>query len=292
MGLFGGSDRASKLVEQANGESTTKKRLTSTGGRLTTWLQDRPVIDYLDPDGNGSVGEQPHFILFNQSKGLRIYDDEVERGEEYPVHGNYMSVCVITDQRILLLIPLGEGDHLWDFSYEEIDGVAVNELNSKHYRLDLKRDDHLFTFPINSSYLNGDEAGDIEDYLCSTIGLARLTPSDRLVRKARDNQENIETYADSPETVAGLNLSDYLRSDESSQFVFRNRTRGLYVRESDDAMADSRHYAPSSGQSAYAILTNQRVLFLIGRDQGYRDQGVDYELFLGLISMPEKHITS
>lgn len=277
MGLFGGSDRASELVSKAQGESVTKKRLARTGGRLVTWLRDRPIIDYLDSGDGSSVGEQPHYIFFNQSKGLRIYDDEVERSEEYPVHGNYMSVCTITDERILFIIPLGEGDQVWDFSYEEIDGVAASELDSRHFRLDIKRDEHLFTFPINSGYLKGDDIEVIEDYLCSAIGLTRLTPNNEFVKNARDNQGNVETYANSPTTVAGLNLNEYLRDDESSRFVFRNRTRGLYVRESDDALADSRHYTPSSGQSAYAILTNRRVLFLIGRDRGYRDRSVDYE---------------
>lgn len=277
MGLFGGSDRASQLVAEANGESVTKKRLSNTGGRLFTWLRDRPVIDYLEPGDNASAGEQPQYILFNQSKGLRIFDDEVKRTEEYPVHGNYMSVCTITDRRILFVVPLGEGDQVWDFSFEEIDGVAANELDSRHFRLDLKKENHLFTFPINSGYLKGDEIEDIENYLCSTIGLVQLASNDELVKSARDHQENVETYANSPTSVAGLDLSEYLRSDESSQFVFRNRTRGLYVRESDDSMADSRHYTPSSGHSAHVLLTDQRVLFLIGRNRGYRDQSVDYE---------------
>lgn len=103
-------------VQQAKG-SFSKKALTKQSGRLS----EQRVVDYLNP------GEHLEYLLWHQSKGLRIIHPN---GEEETPHHNSTTGCrflLITDQRLCYLAGLENRDVQQNFGYYQLTDVEATD---------------------------------------------------------------------------------------------------------------------------------------------------------------------
>lgn len=94
---------------------------TGTGGLLSTgYLRDAPAREYLDAD------ETPAFVVTNTDRGV-LREDEGEDHEITPGE-SYRTICVVTDQRLLVLVgDAGEGDERVALPFADVDGAAVDD---------------------------------------------------------------------------------------------------------------------------------------------------------------------
>jgi len=97
MGFFGSdnnSDPVEELASQARGSTVTADILNKTERhRGASYTEGNPLIELLEDE------EQPHYFFFNNMTGLRLDGDSVGRS----MSNGYITVCLVTDQRVLLI---------------------------------------------------------------------------------------------------------------------------------------------------------------------------------------------
>jgi hypothetical protein len=107
------TNRSAEELAQSAAGNIKEKNLTSTGGVLSNFLYDGPIIDYINKN------EQPHYIFKNTGKGFRITNPS---DDEKTPHHNISGRCylVITDSRILYLAGVGGEDESIIIPYEKV----------------------------------------------------------------------------------------------------------------------------------------------------------------------------
>lgn len=150
MGIFdwGDSDDelliVKELTENAEGKTVTKKNLTSQLAEhesLLSRLKD---------------GEQPHFVLYNRSKGL-TYNEKGRKNTIEPSSGN-RAFAVFTNQRVLFLIGSDGGIDQRSIDYDDVGDVEASTGVVKH-RIDIKTLYANYRFYVSGSI----DSGEFED---------------------------------------------------------------------------------------------------------------------------------
>lgn len=159
MGFFSDDTDAGDeagLVADARSESVTSELLNEPKGGLTTHnLGHAPILDFLADD------EQPHFLLLNATKGVRVHTDRDEA--HVKPTGRRRAFVVVTDRRLLYLIGADDVETL-EIPFEEIAAFDVRSGRTKH-RLLLRTTSMLADFPVSVTNLGSDDVSALNTFL-------------------------------------------------------------------------------------------------------------------------------
>jgi len=122
---------ASRLAEEAIGESVTVAVLTNETGR-----SDYPILAYLEDD------ERPQYVL--QGTELLISDADGSVARKHPTRKLQV---VVSDRRFLFVVGDRRSDDLWEVRYENVTDLYVDDDDWRRYVVvEADRDDAEMTF--------------------------------------------------------------------------------------------------------------------------------------------------
>ena len=219
MGLLGNEDSdddITPLVENAKSDTVTRDLLTEAkGGIVTHNLGHKPIVDCLATD------EQPHFILLNTSKGVRLrYSDDEQALKP---SGSRRAFAVLTDHRLLFLVGGKEAVKRRSFQYDDIVSFETRSGRTKH-RLLVCTETVLADFPINLTNLGDDELDRVQSFLDERTDDASANWTDestevsnlvqRDVPESTDDDSDELNGSDDSEETAETAIEDEPPSDE------------------------------------------------------------------------------
>lgn len=277
MGLFGSSNSspAEELASHARGSTVTADRLTTTGKRLgQDHLDGKPLIELLDAD------EQPHYYFYNKSIGFSRDGDEVGGS----VKGGYISICLITNQRILLIT---EGSMGGAIQYGSIERVETNSGYTQN-RLSVFTSEHEYEIIIERK-IDFDEIKQAADYIREHEA---ETPSnaDEFVKieNIQNPWQNSVISADEGMATEPLGnyvteerfdkINDILDPDEVVHYITRGTTVDVEGSGAGTSLfGDDR--SRKSGTSGYvrAVMTDKRVAIKVPQVLGDDERSIPYD---------------
>lgn len=153
-------DSANQLVSQSRGTLQIQD-IIETGSLTDTYLFDRPLIEYIQPD------EQPEYLFRNDSRGFRI--THADGTEETPHHDWNSSWArghrhlLVTDRRLLYVVGSKDGDEFREFPHDAISDIkgGGSELRFR----DTSGTEYKFVAGKNAH-----EASDAVHYIARKIG--------------------------------------------------------------------------------------------------------------------------
>ncbi|MFC4989406.1 restriction endonuclease [Saliphagus infecundisoli] len=165
MGIFdwGSSDdellAVQEFTQNAQGKTVTKDHLTRD------FKKDSSVLSYLRKN------EQPHFILWNRSKGL-TYNEKGKKDTVKPP-SDYRSFLIFTDQRVIFLI----GSRFQrTLEYDDLESIDSSSGIMKH-RLSIKTLYANYEFYVSNS-VDSDELRNSTAFLQKQAGLGEQGTED------------------------------------------------------------------------------------------------------------------
>ncbi|WP_430505038.1 PH domain-containing protein [Haloparvum sp. PAK95] len=283
MGLFSNDDtngRAERLVANAQGNSVTSDRLTttSTGMMQKDLFADDPLLSHLRPD------EQPQYFLYNDTKGITRNGTTVGGGND----ASYRSICLVTDQRILFFTDGTKGESL---SAAPITTVETKSGHMKH-RLTIMTRENEYTFYANNSldeaelracgeyieYLSGaTEAKETGEETTTIEGLsgiwAGVTETGPVAEEAMDAEpQGAYVTRENFEKVKSV-----LDPDEKIHFITRGSTVDVEGSSAGNSLfGDDRSRKSGTKGWVRAIITDKRVAIKVPQVLGTDERSVPY----------------
>ncbi|MDG5762119.1 PH domain-containing protein [Natronococcus sp. A-GB1] len=285
MGLFGNSDdypeQARRLAEKARGKSITAKRLAVTDTTLHSWLQREPLLNYLQGDILDEDQEQPEYMLFGPEddpiKQYRVTgNSNAEPAQIFRPLDSYRVVCLITDRRLLVSVPQESGDNISGYEYEFIEAFSLQKKSWIKGEFWFRVNDTVYRIPFETSFLNNDSLDDIKSYLEITAEIPNVGSGEQVKKGIAGRNNRISSEPDDWSFIAQFDLSDLPEEEEQCRFAFEIGDGGLEVQQGTEEAGSTRRYVPSAGKPGLAIITNQRCVFVIGRDKRNRVLSVPY----------------
>lgn len=283
MGLFGGDstdNEAQTLATDARGESVTPDRLTKTeGGFMEKDLLDTdPVITYLGAD------EQPHYFLYNDSKGITRDGKTAGGGND----ASFRSLCLVTDERILFFTAGSKGEAL---PLDAITGVDPSAGRMKH-RLTVETPDHEYTFYINNT-IAGEEVMSCGEYIGEhaqqTTAAAERAPTtvidglSALWNDELDETPSVDDALDADPQGSYVTTKRYekikgiLDPDERIHFLTRGSTVDVEGSSAGESLfGDNRSRKSGTRGWVRAVITDKRVAIKIPQVLGTDQRSVPY----------------
>lgn len=283
MGLLGGDSpntEAEKLANNAQGDSVTAKRLTTTetGMMNKDLLQSDPIIAYLKPE------EQPHHYFHNDTKGITRNGTTVGGGND----STYRSQCVITDKQIYLFTEGKKGNIL---NPSKITDIETNTGRMKH-RLTIITNDNEYTLYLSNS-VDEDELDNCEEYLQEISSPETQNPDENELTEIDglssiwNNKTNTGPIAE--EALSAEPQGDYvtkdeyrkvesvLDPDEKVHFITQGSTVDVEGSSAGQSLfGDDRSRKSGTKGWVRAIITNKRVAVKIPQVLGDDERSVPY----------------
>lgn len=114
---------AKRLANRAKGDFS-KSILTKTGGLLTTYLYDKPLIEHIDSD------EQPEFVKEISNTHKISKGPSSDKNDLFARNGSGKSYLLVTDQRIICVMGAEDGDVTFEIRYDDLSKVtSSNSIN-------------------------------------------------------------------------------------------------------------------------------------------------------------------
>jgi hypothetical protein len=276
MGLFSsGSDgEIGELIENANHDSVTEKRLTeldSSGltGRAGVEFHNQPLIGHLNE------GEQPHYIFYDG--GHNIKDTSEKDDNSFHIDGDAM-YC-LTDERVLVLVAREEGDTSFSVPYEALVDFECKSARMKH-RISLITE---AGYVIEEAYMISNEDVSnlsegrykIDLFIVNAFDSDDIDSADRFLKNVVNTGEVVTNEGgDVSDSKYYAKVKDYLDEDEIPQFILRGKTVEIKYGGGDD---------DKWGKSVYTVVTNKRVLIVIAqRLSGNDTRSIEYRSIDGV----------
>lgn len=159
------------LLAGAEGD-LDRELLTASGdgGPLTPgYLADGPAVDALAP------GEQPHYLLHNNGRKAVVVTAPDGRTTRIDGAGDYRTMTLVTDRRVLVLVGGADGDRELAFAYGDLRRATVDEgFVVDRLRLE-ERDATEYSVPVSKG---PDAAADYADERISAAAVAAAESED------------------------------------------------------------------------------------------------------------------
>jgi len=261
---------AAELVDNAQHESVTEKRLTKLKGGLTArYLYDKPLIDHLKDD------EEPHFILAarQNTPTFRGADKPSWSGEKLT---GGMPMHLITDQRWLIVIGKKDGDELFEIPFSEISINDYSTSSTKH-KISLSTHDLEIDIPIGNMYDSEDVEAAVEylrEFESDETTTSLEDTESNLIARAQDDsvteQRLTELEGEVGNYLRDEPLIDYLGDKEQPHFIIvKNVPPEFYG-------SYSLNWSGGKGYRTIHMLTDKRWLIVFGHKNG--DQHLEIPL--------------
>lgn len=208
MGLFGGSDdggypRTTDLVMNARGGSITGSVLTTTSRRLKPdYIDDRPVIELLGEE------EQPHYYFGNVNAGISRDGVTTGAGNSIP----FISFCVITDERVLLITSGTSGESL---PYEALERINM-ETGKRHHQISFTTEDAEYRLPVVRK-------SDTDEMEAAVAYMRRRIADDEQTSDSIDPIDGLNRIWE----IAAADSVDSLNADPQGAYVTAERVRKI-----------------------------------------------------------------
>lgn len=294
MGIFNrGSDdaRIESLVDQARGDSVTKKRLSSISPGLNPNLDDvindQSLIQFLEDN------EQPHYCFTNRSKG--ITRDGVTVGDGRTK--KHQSLMVVTDKRILFFtksktdkgIPFTKSSAGEGIPLDAIVDTEAVSGRTKH-RLNIHTQNHDYTFYIKKGF-SFDEIESASEYIKSqsngdTVLSEENTKIGNLEKPWEQSLAEIsslgniiakEPRGDYVTEERVEKVRDILDPDEVIHFLTRGSTVDVEGSSAGPSLfGDDRSRKTGTAGWVRAAMTNKRVAVKVPQNLGDDERSVPY----------------
>ena len=239
-----------RLANQAAGDIPASI-LTNMGGWINKNLYDKPLIEYLNSD------EQPEFVKeISDTHKIRKNKNE-SREELFARDGLGKSYFVVTDQRVIFIMGSDDGDVMFDFGYEGISRVGVEQ------------DAIILHFSQGITTWSGEiakNATKVKGYIKQKIEDANVDcskpPAGRFYVKTKSAEtgSHTDTISKQGDCLVVFKVNELiLKNSWSEQSISYDEIAhvkfydGLYLR-SKHFSASRHHHKPPSGTLSYDLL--------------------------------------
>jgi hypothetical protein len=180
-------ERAKQIVEQAEGSAITKELLLgqeSSSDEAKQVLADQPLIEYLYEN------ESPNYIFWSDLRAFSLPNQNLDPASDF------RAVCVISNERVLLVVGTKEGDQVVSIPYDAISTAEVSTGIMKH-RLTITPDDNdsgdYDLYIAQDAVESEDELEKSSEYISNMLSSAI---GNRSINKNVRNQSNTESDVD------------------------------------------------------------------------------------------------
>ncbi|ELZ67060.1 hypothetical protein C457_13524 [Haloferax prahovense DSM 18310] len=280
MGILGSSKPdgpAEELAAAANGDSVTSKRLTTTSGSMLglDHLSKQPLIDLLHD------GEQPHYYFYIPNKGLTKGSENVGGG----MSSDYRTICLITDERILLITNGNQGEAL---NYGAVEDTETNKGLSKQ-RLSIFTNEAEYIVYI-AGKTDYDEVLAASEYVLEKAAEAGNSSVDTTVISGLQQVWDPTDESISTDEALDVNpqggyvtkerfkkIRDILDSDEKVHYITRGSTVDVEGSGAGNSLwGDDRSRKSGTKGWVRAAITDRRVAIKVPQILGSDERSIPY----------------
>jgi hypothetical protein len=142
--------------------------------------------------------------------------------------------------------------------------------------LSFSHEGSIYTFPAAYGHLNNDTAADLVAYFETLDAVPVRDIKTDLRRTHAYTLVTPKTVPDDWSFLEDCDIEGVPREGEVCRFVFEIGDGPLNVSAGGSGSDRRRRYTPSDGLPGYALITDRRVVFLIGRERGFRTISVEF----------------